>query len=69
MALREYAYAGSTYRFDEELAPEGAVLIEVKRAPVKANKSRVPADKGASDADRKPSGSGRAKTATTAGRK
>lgn len=46
MALKEYVFAGGTYQFDEDEAPEGAVLVEVKVAPKPENKARkVPANK------------------------
>lgn len=38
MALKEYDYAGSTYQFEEDDAPEGAVLTKRKSRPAPRNK-------------------------------
>lgn len=43
MALKEYAYQGRTYQFEESEAPEGAVEL----LPRNAKASQAPADKAA----------------------
>ncbi len=55
MALREYEYAGGTYQFDEDTAPQGAVLVETKAAPKPANKlGKAPVNKEGASGNRKP---------------
>lgn len=44
MALKEYEYQGATYQFDDENAPEGAVLVE-KKSRTPKNKQAKPANK------------------------
>ena len=41
MALREYAWKGHTYRFEESEAPEGAIPLTARKA------AKAPSDKAA----------------------
>lgn len=59
MALKEYAYQGRTYQFEESEAPEGAVELR----PRDAKAAQAPADKAA----RKPANKARSPRARKEG--
>lgn len=44
MALKEYEYRGSTYKFEESKAPKGAKLIN-RKARTPQNKQATPENK------------------------